>query len=325
MFRKEIIMKKHTPILLLVIILSVLLSFSSCKDEPEEAPHVHSVEQRYENQIPSTCSTKGSFSIVSYCKDCGEIISKTTSEIPIKQHTSSSPVKENEVIGNCFTATYYDEVIYCIDCQREISRTKKVSETTNHTPGEAVVENERAATCQREGGYDLVVYCTVCDEPISTTKVSTGTAPHATTHQNKIYATPAMLGTIEHWHCTACFKDFSDEACTNEVTDLTYDFIGVRTPQDLQAMVANKKYALVNNIDLEGMEWTPLFADSTFTGVFDGDGHVISNMTITSDAKVAGFFASNNGTIQNLALENVRINISSKNIMTIIRNYKCKM
>ena len=303
-------MKKHT-LILLIIFISFLFSLSACKDKSEENAHVHTVDYKYEDQIPSTCSSKGSFTIVSSCKDCGEVISKNTSEVPTKQHTPSSPVKENEVIGDCFTATYYDEVIYCIDCEKEISRTKKVSETTNHAPGAAVVENERASTCHTEGGYNLVVYCTVCDEPISTTKVSTGKAPHTATHRSKIYATPTILGTIEHWHCSVCFKDFSDEACTNEVTDLTYDFIGVRTPQDLQAMVANKKYALVNNIDLNGMEWTPLFADSTFTGVFDGDGHVISNMTITSDVRVAGFFAYNNGTIQNLALENVRINISS--------------
>ena len=50
------------------------------------------------------------------------------------------------------------------------------------------------------------------------------------------------------------------------------------------------KYYLTADIDLSGVEWVPIGADDTdpFTGTFDGQGHVISNMTIIGDVQYAG-------------------------------------
>jgi hypothetical protein len=62
---------------------------------------------------------------------------------------------------------------------------------------------------------------------------------------------------------------------------------------------------LANDIDLAGREWTPISFSS-----FDGGGHTISNMTITGDFGWAGLFSSVEGTIKNLNLTNVYINVS---------------
>ena len=64
-------------------------------------------------------------------------------------------------------------------------------------------------------------------------------------------------------------------------------YIGIYTAQDL-ADIANdndaySSYILMNDIDLQDFgEWTPIGDNVTpFLGVFDGNGYVISNMTIT--------------------------------------------
>ena len=61
------------------------------------------------------------------------------------------------------------------------------------------------------------------------------------------------------------------------------------------------------------MEWAPIGKnDSTywFNGNFDGDGHTISNLTITqkTDGGFLGLFGCSRGTIKNLFIKNVNIN-----------------
>ncbi len=71
-------------------------------------------------------------------------------------------------------------------------------------------------------------------------------------------------------------------------------------------------YELTANISLAGMDWIPIGGDADdqrFTADFDGNGNVISNVTITNEGGVLGnrshigFFAGMNGaTIKNLGL-----------------------
>lgn len=72
-------------------------------------------------------------------------------------------------------------------------------------------------------------------------------------------------------------------------------------------------FKLSKNIDLGGMEWAPIGKnDSTyyFKGNFDGNGHTISNLTITqkTDGGFLGLFGCSRGTIKNLFIKNVNIN-----------------
>ena len=72
-------------------------------------------------------------------------------------------------------------------------------------------------------------------------------------------------------------------------------------------------FKLYKDINLGGMEWAPIGKnDSTywFNGNFDGDGHTISNLTITqkTDGGFLGLFVCSRGTIKNLFIKNVNIN-----------------
>ena len=61
---------------------------------------------------------------------------------------------------------------------------------------------------------------------------------------------------------------------------------------------------LTKDIDLDNQEWTPIGNDAKqYTGTFDGAGHSVENLCITSGAKYLGLFGYvNGGAIQNLTV-----------------------
>ncbi|MCL2341996.1 MAG: DUF5011 domain-containing protein [Firmicutes bacterium] len=72
---------------------------------------------------------------------------------------------------------------------------------------------------------------------------------------------------------------------------------------------ANLNYQLNNNIDLSGFSsgvgWTPIGVAATpFVGTFDGNNHVISNLTITNTALTdVGLFGVSKGVIKNVGID----------------------
>ncbi len=68
-------------------------------------------------------------------------------------------------------------------------------------------------------------------------------------------------------------------------------------------------YKLTADIQLTG-EWTPIASNGDFfTGVLDGDGHVVSGLRVESTRNYAGFFAGiSGGQVENLGLQNVVVN-----------------
>ena len=77
-------------------------------------------------------------------------------------------------------------------------------------------------------------------------------------------------------------------------------------------------FALTEDLDLAGIEWQPIgqmdLADQSnvscmFMGVFDGQGHTISNMTFSSDYPIvgAGIFGMNLGEVKNLNAKNITV------------------
>lgn len=85
--------------------------------------------------------------------------------------------------------------------------------------------------------------------------------------------------------------------------------IPVRTAQELRQMAENAQagdcYILMADIDLDGQDWLPL---NGFKGELDGGGKTISNMTIARSVDGnTGFFASLDGTVRDLHLENVAL------------------
>lgn len=68
---------------------------------------------------------------------------------------------------------------------------------------------------------------------------------------------------------------------------------------------------LDKNIDLTGKDWTPIGTnyDNTYKGTFDGGGHTITGLTVTTYDKYAGLFGWLNsaGTVKNVVMEGVQI------------------
>ena len=72
---------------------------------------------------------------------------------------------------------------------------------------------------------------------------------------------------------------------------------------------------LTADIDLTGKDWTPIGTDydNSYTGTFDGGGHTITGLTVTTNDKYAGLFGYlgnfNNGaaTVKNVVMEGIQI------------------
>ena len=68
---------------------------------------------------------------------------------------------------------------------------------------------------------------------------------------------------------------------------------------------------LDKNIDLTGKDWTPIGTsfDNLYTGTFDGGGHTITGLTITTKDQFVGLFGYLNraGTVKNVVMEGIQI------------------
>ena len=72
---------------------------------------------------------------------------------------------------------------------------------------------------------------------------------------------------------------------------------------------------LDKNIDLTGKDWTPIGTDydNAYTGTFDGGGHTITGLTVTTNDEYAGLFGylgnfgNAAGTVKNVVMEGVQI------------------
>ena len=72
---------------------------------------------------------------------------------------------------------------------------------------------------------------------------------------------------------------------------------------------------LDKNIDLTGKDWTPIGTDydNAYTGTFDGGGHTITGLTVTTNDQYAGLFGylgkfgNAAGTVKNVVMEGIQI------------------
>ena len=68
---------------------------------------------------------------------------------------------------------------------------------------------------------------------------------------------------------------------------------------------------LTADIDLTGKDWTPIGTDynNSYTGTFDGGGHTIKGLTVTTNDQFVGLFGSlgKAGTVKNVVMEGVQI------------------
>ena len=66
---------------------------------------------------------------------------------------------------------------------------------------------------------------------------------------------------------------------------------------------------LTGNIDLKGIDWTPIGKDDNkaYTGTFDGNGKTITGLTVTRSNRYTGLFGFIKGTVKNVVLTEVNI------------------
>ena len=78
-------------------------------------------------------------------------------------------------------------------------------------------------------------------------------------------------------------------------------------PADDAILSAN--ITLDSDVDLQVVNWTPIgtSSQSPYTGIFDGGGHTITGLTVTSSNQYVGMFGSVAGTVQNVNLEQVTV------------------
>ena len=66
---------------------------------------------------------------------------------------------------------------------------------------------------------------------------------------------------------------------------------------------------LDTDIDLTGKDWMPIGTSNPYTGTFDGGGHTIKGLTVTTNDEYAGLFGwlGEAGTVKNVVMEGVQI------------------
>ena len=108
------------------------------------------------------------------------------------------------------------------------------------------------------------------------------------------------------------------------VTLIAEYFVPIYNAEDLQNINNNltTKYRLMNDIDLDGVEWTPIGGIlNVFSGQLEGNNYTISNLYISQpseyisagyDSCYSGLFGKTNGSvISNLSIENFYISFTS--------------
>ncbi len=101
-----------------------------------------------------------------------------------------------------------------------------------------------------------------------------------------------------------------------DADEMTY----IYTVADLQAMTPTGHYRLMNDIDLGGVNWTPLGTQAeAHGGCLDGNGFTLSNFTInenigaSEDYAYIGFYGYAGVYVSDLTFHNVSINVTSDN------------
>ena len=186
---------------------------------------------------------------------------------------------------------------------------------------------------------DIVVEQNVTAPTENTTALEEETATPAEVEPVEATEAPVLLAEgHDHYACACAIT--ADTSCTHEgqinwqpwdgsksitnteseadIMDSNGDGVyEIYTAQGLRELENRKteKFVLMNDIDMQGADWTPIIG---FAGSFDGNGHTISNVSITKStpnlinsgaAQNMGFFGDTTaaGVVRNLHLRDITI------------------
>lgn len=118
--------------------------------------------------------------------------------------------------------------------------------------------------------------------------------------------------TFKEWQLSGVAFDFNTPITANINLVGTFNTpasISIDTVEEFHYMAtveSTYNYVLSTNLDFAAFTWT--YVNTSFKGTFDGQGHTISNISMTGLTGYAGVFPRANGaTISNLVLDNITI------------------
>lgn len=177
----------------------------------------HGWSEDTSKRVDATCTTDGT--AYYNCSACGM---EKTEAIPAG-HTYGEWIDEEP--ATCIvegTKGHYN----CSACGKNFDADKNeiddLTIATNNNHVNTTAHEKTDETCI-EVGYTAGTFCEDCDTWISGHVEIPAIAHKNKVRHEKIDATCVATGTIEYWSCPDCSKNFSDEACTTEVTDLVVD------------------------------------------------------------------------------------------------------
>lgn len=220
--------------------------------------------------------------------------------------------------ATCLNTGMTDEIV-CRRCERTVQE-REIIPIAEHTP--FVTKNGYSATCSKTG-LTNELSCRVCNAVISEQK-TIQMLPHNEKVSQKGYApTCTQSGRSDTIVCDDCNAVVSEsvvipamghaDSDSDSVCDRCYyptgsNVVAVSSVNDLARINENLNgvYLLKNDIALSA-DWVPIGSeDAPFRGVFYGDGHTLSNLTL-KNSSLGGVFGHNNGTICNINLNNITI------------------
>lgn len=146
--------------------------------------------------VEPTCTTIGKDERT--CSVCGLV---ETRDVPVIAHDYTG------------TVVSYNNGTHAHKCKYDCGMVGPIENCTR------TIKSTTAADCVHLG--TTTYKCDVCG--YEWTEEQTGVGPHSSTptHHDAVPATCTTAGTIEYWTCELCGKNFSDAACTSEVTNIT--------------------------------------------------------------------------------------------------------
>lgn len=147
----------------------------------------------------------------------------------------------------------------------------------------------------------------------------------------------AVIAAVASGVCVCAAENEAEQV--NEAVQAEAGLIEIGTAEELVSFAksvtdgsmggyAGQTVVLTADIDCAGVEWTPAGTmdlndmsnySCMFQGVFDGQGHKISNVTFASDYPIcgAGIIGMNLGEVKNLTAENIQVHCTDTYSMAI--------
>ena len=263
----------------------------------KETTYIQSTEQNFDNEIPVT--TESSTVITETTTKTEEQITTETVPVTITEETTTTrteqttSIKTTETVivewSTTTTSTTSTSTIYETTTVETTTTTttETIATVYTATTETLLVPATAAATLAVDDGVAAVSETSGFIEPITRRDTSTMTALSSMASNSTLTSGTYKISTTAELQQLATLQNSGYLSSSN-----TYEFV------------------LADNIDLSSISnWTPIGNNlKRFYGTFDGNGYVISNLTIDRpDEDYVGLFGYSYGDIKNLGLENVNV------------------